>query len=117
MSKELNLDPLKNAMNTVIAEGRLGKPAFFRFIAQSAIPNGELSSALADVLILPKSWFGANPQHTYRMGSGLTGQITTLTKWPGGQGAFISLVSIPPGKASKLHMVLLGGNGAAYYQF
>lgn len=100
----------------MIEEGRLGKPAFFRFIAQSAIPNRELSSTLEDVLILPKSWFGAEPQHSYLLGSEITGQITTLTKWAGGQGALISLVSIPPGQASKLHMVLLGGSGAAYYQ-
>ena len=46
----------------------------------------------------------------------MAGQLTVAAKWPGGQGALVSVVALSTGQDPKMNMVLLGGRGAVYFE-
>lgn len=116
MFKDLELQPIQEGVQKVITEGRLGRPAFFRCVAQTSTPCEELPSALKQVLAIAESWFGGMPQQLYTLGSESSGQLTVAAKWPGGQGALVSVVALSTGQDPKMDMVLLGGRGAVYFE-
>ena len=112
---ELELDSISDRVASIIQQGRLGKPSFLRCTTQVNTPSSDIHNVLDQILKLAEHWFKGAPEKTYHVESTSENIITLSAKWSAGQGAMISVISIPSNQTPKLDIVLLGGRGAIYF--
>ena len=114
MFQETELANLREVVEGVMDEGRLGAARFFR--CHAVTPDaGLLDSTLSALGALGEAWFGDGPSRTHRLGDGSGRYLTEMRTWDGGQGAIVT-VSVGSYPEPRLDLLLVGSKGSLYHQ-
>ena len=110
-----DLEELRKTVRQTIKAGRLGTPGYLRCVALAPGPD-QLDATLAELESLGQEWFGGPPVRKHRMGEGSGVFLTEMLKWPGGQGATLTVSAAPSRGSPELDLILVGSRGTLYHE-
>ena len=106
---------LRRVVQEAIDQGRLGGPKFLRCIARADGPE-QLDSALSELVSLAEGWFGSSPRQRYRPAGDHQVYLTEILKWPGGEGALLTVTAVASEATPRLDLMLVGSRGVLYHE-
>ena len=107
--------PLQRAVERIIEEGRLGRPAVIRCLLRAAGGPDEITAGVERFTTLATEWFESEPSASYSVGGADHGHVITSLRFPGGQTALLSIGAGPGGDSGGGDLMVLGSRGALYF--
>ena len=110
------LQLLRESVQSVINEGRVGSAVFLRCIVQTSIEAAHLANGIAALTTLANTWMPSSPEQIYALESADATQMTAMVKYAGGQTAVLSINRIPEGQEAVVDLRLVGNKGVIYHE-
>ena len=110
---DLHPAELRDTVQQAIDQGRLGTPKFLRIVASVDSPP-LLDSVANDAEVMAEEVFQGSPTQRHTL-SRSPSHVTSMLKWPDGQGALIIVGHGGSGQTSHLDLMLVGSRGTIYY--
>jgi hypothetical protein len=112
--QNLKLDSLQSAVQEVIDQDGIGRPAALRLTIHARGTEPDAWRILSDAENLAAAWFGGKPDSNYSIG-GSGSPIVTALKWSSGQSAILS-VSVGASGPVGGNAMLMGTRGTIYHE-
>jgi hypothetical protein len=109
-----NWDSLRVAVQRVIDEGGIGRPATLRLTLHTRGTEADAVQYLQGAEVAAASWFGGQPNSTYSVGGSGAPTVSAL-KWKSGQSAILS-VSVGADGPVGGNVMLMGTHGTVYHE-
>ena len=109
-----NWDSLRVAVQRVIDQGGIGRPATLRLTLHMRGTEADAAQYLQGAEVAATSWFDGQPNSTYSVGGSGAPTVTAL-KWKSGQSAILS-VSVGADGPVGGNVMLMGSNGTVYHE-
>jgi hypothetical protein len=105
---------LFKAVQTALAEKRLGSPVFVRYLVHSNEPVSLLPSHLAEMAAMARVWIGQPLDRLYALGNFQRGHAQVMLQFRGGASGLIGRAhgNFPD---AAVDLCILGNHGALYF--
>ena len=110
------IQSLRQSVQSVIDEGRIGSPVFLRCIIHAPIEAAGTVGGIAALSAMANSWMPDPPEQIYAIDDADRTQITTMVKYAGGQSALLSVNRLPADGEVTVDLRLVGNNGIIYHE-
>lgn len=109
-----NWELLRDAVQRVIDDGGIGRPATLRLTITARGADSEAKQHLAECQKAAAEWFGSQPDSSYSIGDSGNPSVTAL-KWKSGASAILSVSAVPSGRVGG-NAMLMGTRGTIYHE-